>query len=142
MDSATKQAEDYNVLKSLDKVFKEFLSPREEKIIRMRFGICPTTSEVVVRLYRYNKQNQKISLDQEIGRLGLHQNTVIEKCFYLSNLLDEEIKKYTTPQLLEFMSAEFDLSKERIRQIETNVIRKFRNNPQYSDIRILKHFIK
>lgn len=127
----------------IDEVFYEILSPREEKVIRMRFGLLPTKLRTVLRLAKECEDENFFELIKTIKLLNIHYDTPIEKVQSKKNILiDKHLSKYDLPKTLEEVGKEFKVTRERIRQIEAKTIRKFKPNQINSKAKVLKDFFK
>ncbi len=140
-------AEQNSLREVIDKVFYELLSSREEKVIRMRFGILPTKLLSLVRLSNECNDPTAAKLKDYINKLDIHFNTPIEQIMkdYRdedSNILKQHIWKYNSPKTLEDVGKEFNVTRERIRQIEAKTIRKFKNSNANNISKTLKDFFK
>ncbi|WP_342190034.1 sigma-70 family RNA polymerase sigma factor [Spiroplasma endosymbiont of Dilophus febrilis] len=131
-------AERESLREQLDKVFEEILNKREEKVIRMRFGLLPTKIRSLVDLAE--EGSEKDELISEIMNLDFKFDTPIEKVINLNDyVIDKHLTKYDSPKTLEEVGSEFGVTRERIRQIEAKACRKLRNP---SKSRVLKDFYK
>ncbi|AGM24915.1 sigma-70 family RNA polymerase sigma factor [Spiroplasma chrysopicola] len=136
-------AEKESLREVIDEVFHEILSAREEKVIRMRFGILPTKLRTVLRLAKECEDETFPELVQTIKTLDIHYDTPIEKVQSRKNkLIDKHLSKYDSPKTLEEVGREFKVTRERIRQIEAKTIRKFKPNQATSKAKVLKDFFK
>ncbi|WP_425380436.1 sigma-70 family RNA polymerase sigma factor [Spiroplasma endosymbiont of Stenodema calcarata] len=136
-------AEKESLREVIDEVFYEILSAREEKVIRMRFGILPTKLRTVLRLAKECEDETFPELVQTVKALDIHYDTPIEKVQSRKNkLIDKHLSKYDSPKTLEEVGKEFKVTRERIRQIEAKTIRKFKPNSANSKAKVLKDFFK
>lgn len=136
-------AEKESLREVIDEVFHEILSAREEKVIRMRFGILPTKLRTVLRLAKECEDETFPELVQTVKALDIHYDTPIEKVQSRKNkLIDKHLSKYDSPKTLEEVGKEFKVTRERIRQIEAKTIRKFKPNQANSKAKVLKDFFK
>ncbi|WP_374696438.1 sigma-70 family RNA polymerase sigma factor [Spiroplasma endosymbiont of Polydrusus formosus] len=127
----------------IDEVFHEILSAREEKVIRMRFGLLPTKLRIVLRLAKECEDETFLELVKTVKALDIHYDTSIEKVqIQKNNLIDKHLSKYDSPKTLEEVGKEFKVTRERIRQIEAKTIRKFKPNQANSKAKVLKDFFK
>lgn len=142
MMSPSQFAEKEVLREVMDDVFAE-MNPREEKVIRMRYGIVPTKLRALVRLTEDNSESRQ-SLKDEIERLEIHYDTPVEQARrYNSAIINEHLAKYDSPKTLEEVGKELNVTRERIRQIEAKTIRKLKmpaNNNKLG--KILKEFYK
>ncbi|WP_338954755.1 sigma-70 family RNA polymerase sigma factor [Spiroplasma endosymbiont of Polydrusus cervinus] len=136
-------AEKESLREVIDEVFHEILSAREEKVIRMRFGLLPTKLRTVLRLAKECEDETFPKLVQTVKALDIHYDTPIEKVQSQKNtLIDKHLSKYDSPKTLEEVGKEFKVTRERIRQIEAKTIRKFKPNQANSKAKVLKDFFK
>ncbi|ALA97907.1 RNA polymerase sigma factor RpoD [Spiroplasma kunkelii CR2-3x] len=136
-------AEKESLREVIDEVFHEILSAREEKVIRMRFGLLPTKLRTVLRLAKECEDETFPELVQTVKTLDIHYDTPIEKVQSQKNaLIDKHLSKYDSPKTLEEVGKEFKVTRERIRQIEAKTIRKFKPNQVNSKAKVLKDFFK
>lgn len=127
----------------IDEVFAEILQPREEKVIRMRFGILPTKLSTIVYLAKECEDETYDKLMQAIADLDIHLNTPIEKVqLYKHKVIQFHLSKYDNPKTLEDVGRELKVTRERIRQIEAKTIRKFKPNSSFPKTKVLKDFFK
>lgn len=141
MDSPAKQAEKEELKREIDKIFAENLSSREEKVLRMRFGLLPTTIRPILRLAKETQDPNYRQLMDEVKRLDIHYDTQIQKVEALNNkIFEAAFSKYKTPQILDQAGKEFEVTRERVRQIEAKTIRKFKNVSKTSESKILREF--
>ena len=124
-----------------DKIFQQMLNPREEKVLRMRFGLIPAKIGTLLRL---SKECDNIDYDELLNFVITHSvpaeqkiSSIDYQCFEALNLA---VQKYDTPKTLEEVGKEFNVTRERIRQIEAKTIRKFKNNVNSSKSKLLKAF--
>lgn len=109
----------------MDDVFAD-MSSREEKVIRMRYGLIPTRLRSLVRLTDGDPESSQ-KLRSEINELGLYLDTPIEQArLKNSRLIDAHLSKYDSPKTLEEVGKELNVTRERIRQIEAKTIRKLK----------------
>ena len=136
-------AEKESLREVIDEVFHEILSAREEKVIRMRFGILPTKLRTVLRLAKECEDDSFPELVQTVKSLDIHYDTPIEKVQSRKNkIINKHLSKYDSPKTLEEVGKEFKVTRERIRQIEAKTIRKFKPNQSNSKAKVLKDFFK
>ncbi len=136
-------AEKESLREVIDEVFHEILSAREEKVIRMRFGLLPTKLRTLLRLAKECEDETFPELVQTVKVLDIHYDTPIEKVQSKKNaLIDKHLSKYDSPKTLEEVGKEFKVTRERIRQIEAKTIRKFKPNQANSKAKVLKDFFK
>ncbi|WP_342252253.1 sigma-70 family RNA polymerase sigma factor [Spiroplasma endosymbiont of Amphibalanus improvisus] len=127
----------------IDEVFSTLLSPREEKVLRMRYGILPTRLRVVIRLATECGDPKLNQLLETIKKLKIHYDTPIELAQSKeSEELNYHLSKYDSPKTLEEVGKEFKVTRERIRQIESKTIRKFKSNTSSTKSKALKDFFK
>jgi RNA polymerase primary sigma factor len=126
MMSPSEYAEKEVLREVIDDVFAE-MQPREEKVIRMRYGIVPTKLRTLIRLAEECGDPSAQNLRSEIRDLGIHIDTTIEKArAYQSPIINEHLAKYDSPKTLEEVGKELNVTRERIRQIEAKTIRKLK----------------
>lgn len=138
MLSPTEFAEKNSLKEQLDIIFDETLNKREQKVIRMRFGVLPTTLAPLIQLCEDGWEKEE--LINEMKEHNLTLRTPIEKILSLDNpIFNKHIDKYNSPKTLEDVGTEFGVTRERIRQIEAKGCRKLKS-PAKS--RILRDFYK
>lgn len=138
MLSPDEAAERHWLREQLDQVFFEVLTRREEKVIRMRFGILPTKLRRIVELCE-DEEEQK-ELREAMSELHLHYDTSLDKPEVIRNkVIYKQISKYDTLKTLEEVGREFSVTRERIRQIEAKAIRKLKHP---SKSKLIKEFYK
>ncbi|WP_425381950.1 sigma-70 family RNA polymerase sigma factor [Spiroplasma endosymbiont of Melieria omissa] len=126
MLSPDEYAERHWLREQLDRVFAEVLTKREEKVIRMRFGILPTKLRRLLELCEDEKEITE--LKTVANNLQLHYDTSLDKTELLSDkVVHRHITKYDSPKTLEEVGKEFIVTRERIRQIEAKAIRKLKH---------------
>lgn len=126
MLSPDEYAERHWLREQLDRVFAEVLTKREEKVIRMRFGILPTKLRRILELCEDEKEINE--LKTVVNNLQLHYDTSLDKQELLSDkVVHRHITKYDSPKTLEEVGKEFIVTRERIRQIEAKAIRKLKH---------------
>lgn len=126
MLSPDEYAERHWLREQLDRVFAEVLTKREEKVIRMRFGILPTKLRRLLELCE--NENEIIELKTVVNNLQLHYDTSLDKTELLADkIVHCHITKYDSPKTLEEVGKEFIVTRERIRQIEAKAIRKLKH---------------
>jgi RNA polymerase primary sigma factor len=141
----------------IDEVFQEILSPREEKVVRMRFGILPTKLRTLIRLAEECEDASAPELKKAVTILDFHYDTQVERIQHIRNQQAESktapnkkefesvakhISKYSSPKTLEEVGKELNVTRERIRQIEAKTIRKFKPSVSSSKAKILRDFFK
>ncbi|AOG60616.1 RNA polymerase sigma factor RpoD [Spiroplasma helicoides] len=130
----------------IDDVFAEILQPREEKVIRMRFGILPTKLRTLVRLAKECEDETYEELKDTINELDIHYDTTIEKVQsnkkYKTKMIQLHLSKYDSPKTLEEVGKELKVTRERIRQIEAKTIRKFKPSASNPKAKVLRDFFK
>lgn len=138
MLSPDEAAERHWLREQLDRVFAEVLTRREEKVIRMRFGILPTKLRRLCELCE--EEEEIVELKYTMNTLQLHYDTTLDKPEILRDkVVHEHISKYDAPKTLEEVGREFNVTRERIRQIEAKAIRKLKH-PSRS--KLIKEFYK
>ncbi|ATG97355.1 sigma-70 family RNA polymerase sigma factor [Mesoplasma lactucae] len=143
MISPDDYAEKQSLCEVIDGLFVEMLAPREEKVIRMRFGIIPTKLRTIIRLAVECEDEQAELLKETVKELGLHYDTPIEKVRAIDNpVLQEQLSKYDSPKTLEEVGKELKVTRERIRQIEAKTIRRFKPSANNPKAKILREFFK
>lgn len=131
-------AERHWLKEQLDKVFAEVLTRREEKVVRMRFGILPTRLRRIIELCEEEKEIEE--LKNMTFELQFHYDTNLDKPEVMRNkIIRKHINKYDTPKTLEEVGKEFNVTRERIRQIEAKAIRKLKHP---SKSKLIKEFYK
>lgn len=124
--SPNASAENDSKREQLDIVFEEILTKREEKVIRMRFGALPTKVRALVEL---SEGKEQTDLMTGLTDLDIHFDTPIEQIIDLKNpILAQHINKYASSKTLEEVGKEFNVTRERIRQIEAKAIRKLKQS--------------
>lgn len=138
MLSPDEAAERHWLREQLDQVFAEVLTRREEKVIRMRFGILPTKLR---RLLELCEDDQELNeLREAMEEMNLHYDTSLDKPEIVRNkIIYKHISKFDTPKTLEEVGREFSVTRERIRQIEAKAIRKLKHP---SKSKLIKEFYK
>jgi len=143
MVSPDDYAEKQSLREVIDDLFVEVLAPREEKVIRMRFGIIPTKLRTIIRLAVECEDEELETLRTVVRELDLHFDTPIEKIRDIENpILQEQLNKYDSPKTLEEVGKELKVTRERIRQIEAKTIRKFKPNANNPKTKVLREFFK
>ncbi|AKU79527.1 RNA polymerase sigma factor RpoD [Spiroplasma turonicum] len=143
ISSPDEYAEKEALREVMDDVFAEILAPREEKVVRMRFGILPTKLRTLIRLAKECEDETYDELINEINNLDIHYDTPIEKIQKFRNsLIQFHLSKYDSPKTLEEVGKELKVTRERIRQIEAKTIRKFRPTASNQKAKVLKDFFK
>ncbi|MCL6428488.1 RNA polymerase sigma factor SigA [Spiroplasma sp. JKS002669] len=138
MLSPDEAAERHWLREQLDQVFFEVLTRREEKVIRMRFGILPTKLRRIVELCE--DETEQNELKEVMSELHLHYDTSLDKPEVIRNkVIYKQISKYDTLKTLEEVGREFSVTRERIRQIEAKAIRKLKHP---SKSKLIKEFYK
>lgn len=127
----------------MDKVFED-MPPREEKVIRMRYGIVPTRLRTLLRLAQECNDSNAKELKQAIEELDIHLDTPIEKVRKFNNqIINNNLAKYDLARTLEEVGKELNVTRERIRQIEAKTIRKLKQpSPNNKSGKTLKEFYK
>lgn len=127
----------------IDDVFAEILAPREEKVIRMRFGILPTKLRTLIRLAEECEDDSAEELRKIVIDLQLHFDKSIEEIQrHKHPLIQEHLAKYSSPKTLEEVGKELKVTRERIRQIEAKTIRKFKPTASNPKAKVLRDFFK
>ncbi|ATZ20803.1 sigma-70 family RNA polymerase sigma factor [Mesoplasma coleopterae] len=127
----------------IDKVFED-MPAREEKVIRMRYGIVPTKVRTLIRLAEECNDETAPELAKAIKKLDIHLETPVEKIRTVdSKIIQEHLLKYEASKTLEEVGKELNVTRERIRQIEAKTIRKLKQptNTNKSG-KVLKEFYK
>lgn len=138
MLSPDEAAERHWLREQLDQVFADVLTRREEKVIRMRFGILPTKLRRLMELSEDEIELQE--LKDAINEMHLHYDTSLDKPEIVRNkVIYKHISKCDTPKTLEEVGREFSVTRERIRQIEAKAIRKLKHP---SKSKLIKEFYK
>lgn len=138
MLSPDEAAERHWLREQLDQVFAEVLTRREEKVIRMRFGILPTKLRRLLELCEDDQELQE--LKDAMNEMHLHYDTSLDKPEIVRNkVIYKHISKCDTPKTLEEVGREFSVTRERIRQIEAKAIRKLKHP---SKSKLIKEFYK
>lgn len=137
MLSPDEAAERHWLREQLDQVFGDVLTLREEKVIRMRFGILPTKLK---RLRNLCEDDEKQEFQDAMDEMHLHSETSLDAPEIIRNkVIYKHISKYDTPKTLEEVGREFSVTRERIRQIEAKAIRKLKHP---SKSKLIKEFYK
>ncbi|AHI53068.1 RNA polymerase sigma factor RpoD [Spiroplasma culicicola AES-1] len=143
ISSPDEYAEKEALREVIDDVFAEILQPREEKVIRMRFGILPTKLRTLVRLAEDCEDDTYQELRDTISKLDIHYDTSIEKIQrYANPMIQLHLSKYDSPKTLEEVGKELKVTRERIRQIEAKTIRKFKPSASNPKAKVLRDFFK
>ncbi|WP_339020395.1 sigma-70 family RNA polymerase sigma factor [Spiroplasma endosymbiont of Atherix ibis] len=143
ISSPDEYAEKEALREVIDQVFNDILAPREEKVVRMRFGILPTKLRTLVRLAEDCEDENCEQLKQVIADLDIHYDTSIEKIQKYNNpVIQFHLAKYDSPKTLEEVGKELKVTRERIRQIEAKTIRKFKPSASNPKAKALKDFFK
>ncbi|MGL5268574.1 MAG: sigma-70 family RNA polymerase sigma factor [Spiroplasma sp.] len=138
MLSPDEAAERHWLREQLDQVFAEVLTRREEKVIRMRFGILPTKLRRLLELCEDDQELKE--LKEAMNEIHLHYDTSLDKPEIVRNkIIYKHISKCDTPKTLEEVGREFSVTRERIRQIEAKAIRKLKHP---SKSKLIKEFYK
>ncbi|ATZ17946.1 sigma-70 family RNA polymerase sigma factor [Mesoplasma melaleucae] len=127
----------------IDKVFED-MPAREEKVIRMRYGIVPTKVRTLIRLAEECNDETAEELAKAIKKLDIHLETPVEKIRTVdSKIIQQHLLKYEDSKTLEEVGKELNVTRERIRQIEAKTIRKLKQptNTNKSG-KVLKEFYK
>lgn len=141
--SPDEYAEKESLREVMDEVFIDLLTAREEKVLRMRFGLLPTKLRTIIRLSKESDDEDYEELLKAVQILNIHYDTPIEKIQSRKNeIIDWHLSKYDSPKTLEEVGKEFKVTRERIRQIEAKTIRKFKPNASNSRSKALKDFFK
>ncbi|KAF5275529.1 hypothetical protein FQR65_LT16627 [Abscondita terminalis] len=94
----------------IDDVFREILAPREEKVVRMRFGILPTTLRTMVRLAEKCEDSSYNDLINAISDLNIHYDTPIETVQrHRNSIIQNHLQKYSSPKTLEEVGKELNV---------------------------------
>lgn len=127
----------------LEKTFED-MPPREEKVIRMRYGIAPTKLRTLLRLAEECNDPEFQKLKETIEDLDIHLDTPIQKVRTFKNkVINTALSKYDSPKTLEEVGKELSVTRERIRQIESKTIRRFKQpSSNNKSGRTLKEFYK
>ncbi|PPE05196.1 sigma-70 family RNA polymerase sigma factor [Williamsoniiplasma lucivorax] len=127
----------------IDQVFSE-MSPREEKVIRMRYGIVPTKLRTLMRLAEECGDPLVNELRESVKSLSIHIDTSIQKIrTFKDPIILEHLTKYDSPKTLEEVGKELNLTRERIRQIEAKTVRKLKAPNNANKLgKLLKEFYK
>lgn len=143
ISSPDEYAEKEALREVIDDVFADILQPREEKVIRMRFGILPTKLRTLVRLAEECDDDSAEQLKEVIANLEIHYDTSIEKIQrYKATIIQMHLSKYDSPKTLEEVGRELKVTRERIRQIEAKTIRKFKPSASNPKAKVLRDFFK
>ena len=125
----------------LDKLFINNLTSREEKVIRMRYGLLPTYLHTVLRLAKECRDPQYEELEAERKKLNLNYSSLTSSIQKLKNpVFMKAFAKYEMPRILSDTGEELDVTRERIRQIEAKIIRKFKNLFNKFNPKLLRNF--
>lgn len=143
MISPDEYAEKEVLREVMDNVFSE-MAPREEKVIRMRYGIIPTKLRTLTRLADECGDETAEALHQAIKDLNVHIDTPIEKVrSFDSDIIKLHLSKYDAPKTLEEVGRELNVTRERIRQIEAKTVRKLKTPTNNNKLgKTLKEFYK
>ncbi|ATX70879.1 sigma-70 family RNA polymerase sigma factor [Spiroplasma clarkii] len=143
ISSPDEYAEKEALREVIDDVFADILQPREEKVIRMRFGILPTKLRTLVRLAEECDDDSAEQLKEVIANLEIHYDTSIEKVQrYKAAIIQMHLSKYDSLKTLEEVGRELKVTRERIRQIEAKTIRKFKPSASNPKAKVLRDFFK
>ncbi len=140
----TEYTEKNALIEVIDEVAEELLTGREEKVLRMRFGLLPTKLNRIYKLAEESDDPTFKNLKNEIEKIDIHLDTNISKLHGIKEFkyINMHILKYNSPKTLEEVGKEFSVTRERIRQIESKTIRKFKNNNSIGKTKSLKDFYK
>ncbi|SYV95895.1 RNA polymerase sigma factor [Mycoplasma putrefaciens] len=127
----------------LEKVFEDML-PREEKVIRMRYGLAPTKLRTLLRLAKDCNDPDFEALQETIQNLNIHLDSSTQKIRSFNDpVINNALSKYDSPKTLEEVGKELNVTRERIRQIEAKTIRKFKQpSPSNKSGKTLREFYK
>ncbi|AXK51108.1 sigma-70 family RNA polymerase sigma factor [Spiroplasma alleghenense] len=143
ISSPDEYAEKESLREVIDEVFLEILAPREEKVVRMRFGILPTKLRTLIRLAEECDDDSVDELKEAVISLDIHYDTPIEKVqTYRNKCIQIHLSKYDSPKTLEEVGKELKVTRERIRQIEAKTIRKFKPTAANPKSKVLRDFFK
>ncbi|PPE05060.1 RNA polymerase sigma factor RpoD [Entomoplasma ellychniae] len=126
-----------------DKIFEE-MPAREEKVIRMRYGIVPTKVRTLIRLAEESGDTTSEELKKDIAKFDIHLETPVEKIRTIqSKIIQEHLLKYEASKTLQEVGIELNVTRERIRQIENKTIRKLKQPTSNNKTgKVLKEFYK
>ncbi|ATZ18787.1 RNA polymerase sigma factor RpoD [Williamsoniiplasma somnilux] len=143
MVSPNEYAEKEVLKEVMDNVFSE-MAPREEKVIRMRYGIIPTKLRTLIRLAEECGDDSVKELRDAVKELNIHIDTPIEKIrIFDSEIIKLHLSKYDSPKTLEEVGKELNVTRERIRQIEAKTVRKLKTPQNNNKLgKTLKEFYK
>ena len=143
IESPEKKAQQHDLRLKLDTIFEDTFSAKEEKIIRMRYGLIPTSLVTILRLAKETNDPHYRSLLAAVHKHKIHYRTPLATARKLQDpLIEQQINKYETSHSLEQMSQELrHLSTNQIRQVESKMIRKLRGLNQSQKIKSLKTFL-
>ncbi|QHX36804.1 sigma-70 family RNA polymerase sigma factor [Spiroplasma sp. BIUS-1] len=143
ISSPDEYAEKEALREVIDEVFSDILAPREEKVVRMRFGILPTKLRTLVRLAQECDDDSYEELKAAVAELDIHYDTSIERIQkYKNPMIQLHLSKYDSPKTLEEVGKELKVTRERIRQIEAKTIRKFKPSASNPKAKALRDFFK
>lgn len=77
--SPDEYAEKESLREVMDEVFIDLLTAREEKVLRMRFGLLPTKLRTIIRLSKESDDEDYEELLKAVQTLNIHYDTPIEK---------------------------------------------------------------
>ncbi len=143
MELPDEYAEKENLREEIDKICEEILSAREEKVIRMRFGLVPNKLRTILKLSKESQDPDYVELLNEVIKLDIHFDTKLNKIPTSKiPIIKKAIDKYSEPKTLEEVGKDLGVTRERIRQIESKTVRKFKNVANNSKSKLLKPFFK
>ncbi|WP_342268617.1 sigma-70 family RNA polymerase sigma factor [Spiroplasma endosymbiont of Aspidapion aeneum] len=141
--SPSEFAEKETLKEVLDRCFSENLTAREEKVIRMRYGLLPTRLRTLIRLADECEDASANDLNIACQTFNLHYDEDIENVMKIkSDIIQAHIAKYNSPKTLEDVGQELGVTRERIRQIEAKSSRKFKPDGKKPVAKILRDFYK
>lgn len=126
-----------------DKIFEE-MPAREEKVIRMRYGIVPTKVRTLIRLAEESADSTTDELKKAVAKFDIHLETPVEKIRTIeSKIIQDHLLKYEASKTLQEVGIELNVTRERIRQIENKTIRKLKQPTSNNKSgKVLKEFYK
>ena len=140
LDSPVEKSNQLELLKILEVTFENILTEREEKVLRMRNPLMPLRLKTVLRLAKENHDPDYPALLNYVIKNDFHFETKVDTILFKKYpLLYKAIQKYEYPLTLEEVGKEFNVTRERIRQIEEKTKRKLKNmniNKYYKNLKV------
>lgn len=132
--SPDKQIDNNDLIQKTDEIIRKYLTPREQKVVRMRLGKPPIKIKHLIDLVGSKDKVKKEIMMKFIWKNNISQQADLETMISEKKLQNcpifmAEMDKYQmTHKTLEQTGALLKLTKEGVRQIETKAYRKLRNH--------------